>query len=87
MSFTPGDLFLRGHPHENALLRKNTPIASFWLTVHTDPENAVPKKNFFETRSKGGGIRKRNPTVFMCTANPHTFRNSNGGLHARVHAV
>ena len=34
--------WFRGHPQENALLRKCTCIALFWPTVHTDPENAAP---------------------------------------------
>ena len=61
---------LRGRPHENALLRKCTCIASFWPTVHTDPENTAP-----ENGSQGGKIRKRSPPVLVWTANPHTFRN------------
>ena len=36
-----------GHPDENALLRKCTRIASFWPTVHTDPENAAPENAHF----------------------------------------
>ena len=38
---------LRGCPDENALLRKRTCIASFWPTVHTDHENAVPENALF----------------------------------------
>ena len=36
-----------GCPHENALLWKRTHIASFWPTVHTDPENTAPENALF----------------------------------------
>ena len=35
---------LRGRPHKNA---NRTRIASFWLTVHMDPENTAPENALF----------------------------------------
>ena len=55
---------LRPHPDDNALLQKCTCIASFWLIVHIDPENALFWKR----------VQKRSPPFFMWTANPHTFQ-------------
>ena len=66
-----GDRF-RPRPDDNVFFfLKRTRIASFWPTVHTDPENAT----LFENGSQGGEIRKHSPPVLMWTAIPHTFQN------------
>ena len=89
---------LRPRPDDNALLRKRTCIASFWPTVHTDPENALFKK-----RVSGWRNPKTQPSRFSCgrririlskTMTPwphpvtsHNNNNNNGGLHAHVRAA
>ena len=41
------EVFVRPCPDDNTLLRKHTCIASFWQTIHTDPENAAPENALF----------------------------------------
>ena len=55
---------LRGCPHERALLQKCTCIASFWLTIHMDPENAAPEKALFWKRVSGWKNLKTQPSRF-----------------------
>ena len=53
---------LRPRPDDNTLLRKRTCIASFWPTVHTDPENAAPENTIFWKRVSGWRNPKMQPS-------------------------
>ena len=55
---------LRGRPDKNAVLRKCTRFASFWLTIHTDPENAVPENTRCWKRVSGWRNPKTQPSHF-----------------------
>ena len=64
----------RGRLQESALLQKctfckNARFASFWLTVHMDPEDTM---HFFENRSQGGKKRQRSPPILVWIANSFT---------------
>ena len=87
----------RPRPDDNALLRKRTRIASFWPTVHTDPENAL-----FWKRVSGWRNPKTQPSRFHVdgesayfpkrwrhrpTSHNNNNNNNNGGLHACICAT